>query len=99
MFSFLTNNEIQAKKVISHELINLIENLRETEYTECIGRGIFVDLPKVCHTVDYDVTMAIINHQGVSSNWYVSYLPDCKKKELTNLEMVLTTVLLLLTET
>ena len=46
----------------------MIENLRETEYTECIGCGIFVDLPKVCHTVDYDVTMAIINHQGVSSN-------------------------------
>ena len=66
MFSFLTNNKIQAKKIISHELINLIENVRKTEYTECIGCGIFVDLPKVYHTVDYDITMAIINHQGVT---------------------------------
>ena len=58
--TLLLTNWFQAETIISHALITLTARDKE-----CIGCGSFVDWQKAFDTVDHNVPMAKINHQGV----------------------------------
>ena len=52
------------------------ENIRKAGN---IGCGVFVDLQKICDTVDQQIMFAKLNHygiHGVSNYWFKSYLSN-----------------------
>ena len=66
----------------SHTSINLTKNIRQAldeGYIEC---GIFVDLQKAFDIVDHEILLSKLDYygiQGISNNWFKSYLSNCKQ--------------------
>ena len=64
----------------SHVLINITENIRKALDDGNIGCGVFVDLQKAFDTVDHQILLAKLNHNGicgVSNDCFKSYLSNC----------------------
>ena len=62
-------------------LINITENVSKALYGN-IGCGVFVDLQKAFDTVDHQILLAKLNHNGicgVSNDWFKSWISNCSQ--------------------
>ena len=63
----------------NHALINLTEDIRKNFDEGKVGFGIFVDLQKAFDTVDHNILLSKLEHDGicgVANDWCKFYLSD-----------------------
>ena len=87
VYQFLSENNIihdlqfgfRQNFSTAHALINLTENMRQAlceGYIEC---RIFVDLQKAFDTVDHEIILSKLIHDGicsVSNDWFILYISN-----------------------
>ena len=87
IYQFLTKNNaiydlqfgFRQNFSAAHALINLTENIRQAVDEGRIGCGILVNLQKAFDTVDHEILLSKLNHngvRGVSNDWFRSYLSN-----------------------
>ena len=87
LYTFLNNSNIiynlqfgsRQQYSTSHALINITENIRKALDDRNIGCEIFVDLQQTFDTVDHQILLAMLKHngiRGVSNDWFKSYLSN-----------------------
>ena len=72
-YTFLNNNNIiyslqfgfSQHYSTSHALINITENIRKALDGQNIGCGVFVNLQRDFDTVDHQILLAKLNHNGI----------------------------------
>ena len=87
IYQFLTENNaiydlqfgFRQNFSAAHALINLTKNIRQAVDEGRIGCGILVNLQKAFDTVDHEILLSKLNHngvRGVSNDWFRSYLSN-----------------------
>ena len=81
LYTFLNKNNViynlqfglRQQYCTSHSLINITENIRKAVDDGNIGCGVFVDLQKAFGTVEHQILLTKLNHNGIcgiSNDWF-----------------------------
>ena len=71
LFSFLALQDCISYRVAA--LVSLMEAIRNTQENKRLGCGIFIDLQKAFHTVNYNILLSKMEHydiRGCALEWF-----------------------------